>query len=96
MLGEPVTSFSPASLLDAAGVAFIDGEEVGRGTGADVLGHPLEALAWLANHLPARGLALAAGHLVTTGSLVTSKFPVAGNRLEFRVDGLGSVALEVA
>ena len=25
---------------------------VGRGTGADVLGHPLEALRWLANNPP--------------------------------------------
>ena len=96
VIGEPVASFTPESLLSATGVASIDGEEAGRGTGADVMGHPLDALAWLANHLQHRGLKLAAGHLVTTGSLVTSKFPRAGSTVEFRIDTLGSVALHVA
>lgn len=95
VLGAPVSSFTSASLLAATGVAYIDGQEAGRGTGADVMGHPLDALAWLANHLQHRGLPLAAGHLVTTGSLVTSKFPVAGNTVAFHVDSLGVVALHV-
>jgi 2-keto-4-pentenoate hydratase len=95
VLGAPVTGLTPESLLAATGIAAIDGEEVGRGTGADVMGHPLDALAWLANHLRGRGLGLAADHLVTTGSLVTSKFPLAGNTVEFCVDGLGSVRLAV-
>ena len=96
VLGAPVSSFTPDSLVAAVGTAFIDGQEVGRGTGADVLGHPLDALAWLANHLQQRGLALAAGHLVTTGSLVTSKFPDAGSTVGFDIDSLGSVTLHVA
>ena len=96
VLGEPVSGFSAGQLAAAAGVASMDGREVGRGTGADVLGHPLDALAWLANHVQQRGLALAAGHLVTTGSLVTSKFPAAGHTVGFDVEGLGSVSVHVA
>jgi 2-keto-4-pentenoate hydratase len=96
VLGEPVSGFGAGQLAAAGGVATIDGREVGRGTGADVMGHPLDALAWLANHLQQRGLALAAGHLVTTGSLVTSKFPEVGNAVGFDVDGLGSVGVRVA
>jgi 2-keto-4-pentenoate hydratase len=95
VLGPPVKGLTPPDLLAAIGVARIDGREAGRGTGSDVLGHPLDALAWLADHLQARGLGLRAGDLVTTGSLVTSKFPQAGNRVEFQVDGLGSVSLNV-
>ncbi len=45
----------------------IDGELVGDGTGAAVLGHPLNVLAWLANELPRYGHRLKAGDLVTTG-----------------------------
>jgi 2-keto-4-pentenoate hydratase len=60
-----------------------------------VLGHPVDALAWLANHLQDRGLAMKAGDLVTTGSLVKSQFPVAGNRIAFRLPGLGEVHLSV-
>ena len=96
VLGEPVTGSSAAQLAAASGVATIDGREVGRGTGADVMGHPLDALAWLANHLQQRGLLLAAGDVVTTGSLVTSKFPRAGNTVGFDIDSLGSVSLHVA
>jgi 2-keto-4-pentenoate hydratase len=96
VLGEPVAAVSAEQLHAAAGVASIDGREVGRGTGADVMGHPLDALAWLANHLAQRGLPLAAGHLVTTGSLVTSKFPAAGNTVAFDIDRLGGVILHVA
>ena len=96
VLGEPVSGLNAAQLAAAAGVATIDGEAVGRGTGADVMGHPLDALAWLANHVQRRGLALCAGHVVTTGSLVTSKFPEAGNTVGFDIDSLGSVNRHVA
>ena len=46
------------------GVDGIDGVEFGRGKGRDVLGHPLTALAWLANHLAARGRCLRRGDIV--------------------------------
>ncbi len=95
VLGEPVTGTSPASLQALEGIAFIDGVEVGRGTGRDVLGHPLQALAWLANHLAGRGASLQTGDIVTTGSLVRSQFPVAGHRVSFRLPGFGEVAVAV-
>jgi 2-keto-4-pentenoate hydratase len=95
VLGAPVSAFTSEALLAATGVASLDGKEAGRGTGADVMGHPLDALAWLADHLQARGLNLGAGHLVTTGSLVTSKFPAAGSTVAFDIDNLGSVTLHV-
>jgi 2-keto-4-pentenoate hydratase len=96
VLGVPVSGLDGASIQALEGVAFIDGREVGRGTGRDVLGHPLDALAWLANHLAARGLPMNAGDIVTTGSLVKSQFPVAGNRIAFRLPGLGEVELAIA
>jgi 2-keto-4-pentenoate hydratase len=95
VLGAPVKELDAAFLQAVEGIAFIDGREVGRGTGRDVLGHPLDALAWLANHLVARGLPMNAGDIVTTGSLVKSQFPVAGNRIEFRLPGFGQVHLAV-
>ena len=39
-----------------------------RGTGDAILGHPMAALAWLANHLSARGQVLRAEHIITLGS----------------------------
>jgi 2-keto-4-pentenoate hydratase len=47
---------------------LVDGEEIAASDGANVLGNPLNALAWLANHLAGRGHALKAGHWITTGA----------------------------
>ena len=70
VLGEAVPRNNAPDLLNVAGRAVINGKEAGRGTGADVLGHPHNALAWLANHLAAEGRGLHAGQIVLTGSLV--------------------------
>ena len=43
------------------GAMTINGEPAGEGYGRDVLGHPLDALAWLANTLAGRGKELKAG-----------------------------------
>lgn len=95
VVGEPVTGLTADAIQALEGIAFIDGREVGRGSGRDVLGHPLDALAWLANHLAARGLSMKAGEIVTTGSLVKSQFPQARSRVDFRLPGLGEVHLAV-
>ena len=70
---------------------LLDGERAATGTGAAVLGHPAEAVAWLAGELPAHGEALLAGDIVTTGSM-TAPVPVAaGNTVVARFGSLGSV-----
>ena len=46
----------------------LNGRKVAEGSGAAVLGHPLEALAWLANDLSGHGIGLKAGQIVTTGT----------------------------
>ena len=87
-----------ARLSDIAaltGVATINGETVGEGAGRDVMGHPLDAMAWIARHLQARGQTLRRGEFVITGSLITSKFPQAGDAVRFVVEGMGSVSLDV-
>jgi 2-oxo-3-hexenedioate decarboxylase/2-keto-4-pentenoate hydratase len=73
------------------GRAVINGVEAGRGTGADVLGHPHNALAWLANHLAADGKGLRAGQIVLTGSLVKTVWLNAGDKVMMDLSGLGRV-----
>jgi len=70
VLGPEVTDWRALELDRLEGGMRVDGEEVGRGVGADILGHPLEALAWLANHRVAIGKPLAPGTFVMLGSLV--------------------------
>ncbi len=96
VLGKPVPRAAAPDLLDVVGIAFINGVEVGRGTGADVLGHPHAALAWLANHLAAGRKSLRAGQIVLTGSLVQTVWLNAGDKVVMEMSGLGSVTAEFA
>ena len=91
VLGKPVARTKAPDLLKMPGRAIINGEEAGRGTGADVLGHPHNALAWLANHLAEEGKGLHAGQIVLTGSLVKTVWLNAGDRVKMELDGLGTV-----
>jgi len=95
VLGEPVRNWRDIDLAALQGVATINGAQAGAGHGRDVMGHPLDALAWLANHLAGRGLGLWRGDVVLTGSLVTSKYPQAGDLVRFEAGGLGAVELRV-
>ncbi|WP_251328414.1 2-keto-4-pentenoate hydratase [Haloplanus pelagicus] len=70
-----------------------NGERVATGVGADVLGGPARVVAWLAGALADRGERLAAGDLVSTGSL-TSLVPLdPGDTVEARFASLGSVTV---
>jgi 2-keto-4-pentenoate hydratase len=91
VLGAAVKADALPDLAGITGRAIINGTLAGEGTGADVLGHPLHALAWLANHLAARGDGLEAGQLVLTGSLVKTVWLKAGDRVLMELDGLGRV-----
>jgi 2-keto-4-pentenoate hydratase len=70
---------------------LIDGVRRATGTGAAVLGHPADAVAWLAETLPEHNETLKAGDLVTTGS-ITEPIPIeAGETAIVRFSSLGSV-----
>jgi 2-keto-4-pentenoate hydratase len=92
VLGTAVPRSAAPDLLSVTGRALINGTEVGQGTGADVLGHPHNALAWLANHLAGDGKNLRAGEIVLTGSLVKTIWLNAGDKVVMELAGLGSVA----
>ena len=91
VLGKPVARTKAPDMLKMAGRAIINGEEAGRGTGADVLDDPHNALAWLANHLAEEGKGLHAGQIVLTGSLVKTVWVNAGDRVKMELDRLGTV-----
>jgi 2-keto-4-pentenoate hydratase len=91
VLGKPVPRSAAPDLLKVIGRAVINGAEAGQGTGADVLGHPHHALAWLANHLAASGNGLRAGEIVLTGSLVKTVWLKSGDKVMMELKGLGKV-----
>ena len=94
VLGEFSNPWPPLDVVHGR-VLLEDSTVLDEGRGADVLGHPLAPVAWLAGHLGRRGECLRAGEVVMTGSLVTTKFPGRAGRFRFEVSGLGVVELTV-
>ena len=72
----------------------INGLQVGRGVGTDILGEPLQVLCWLANSCAARGTPLLAGDAVLLGSLVQTQWVQAGDAVAVTNDPLGEVAAD--
>ena len=95
VLGVPLQDWRSVDLGAVRGVATINGKQVGEGVGAAALGHPLDAAAWIANHLAAHGRGLVFRDVVITGSIITTKFVQPGDLVRFEVDRLGAVELRV-
>ncbi len=94
VLGTPLADFPALELDRLTGRMTVNGAAAGEGQGRDILGHPLEALAWLAN-LKARegagpGQGLAAGEIVMLGSVVETKWLARGDVVEVEIEDLGT------
>jgi 2-oxo-3-hexenedioate decarboxylase/2-keto-4-pentenoate hydratase len=92
VLGAPLEAWRELDLAAIRGRMTINGAEVGAGRGGDVLGHPLEALAWLANARAARDRDLEAGTFVLLGSVVETRWVAAGDLVEVALDGLAGAS----
>lgn len=66
--GAPANASRLDGLENQSATLTINGRPIAQGTGADVLGHPLNALAWLVEHLARYGQSLRRGDLITTGT----------------------------
>jgi 2-keto-4-pentenoate hydratase len=95
VLGRPVNPSDVGDLGSAIGRTLVNGVEVGKGTGADVMGDPHVALAWLADHLERRGKMLREGEIVLTGSLVQTIWLGRGDEVTVSISGLGEVGLDL-
>jgi len=73
--------------------AYRNGALAGQGSGANVLGDPRVALAWIANELCAYGEGLRAGEVVMTGTCLTPVPVSAGDNVKMDFGEFG--ALEV-
>jgi 2-keto-4-pentenoate hydratase len=71
VLGAPTAAdWRSRDLASHVVAAFRNGEKVATGSGANVLGDPRIALAWLVNELRTCGDGILAGQFVTTGTCV--------------------------
>jgi len=89
--GKPAEAWRHIDLAAQTVRLQVNGEEKLSGSGAAVLGHPLNSLAWLANTLCEQGKALKAGDLVSTGVCTDVYKAVPGDRIVADFGVLGSV-----
>ncbi len=89
----PADAAGQARLLDQLrdmNVRLVDGQgaALGGGKGSDVLGHPLNAVVWLAKALKAQGLSLQPGQVVSLGSFSALLPPKPGLKVTVHYDGV--------
>ncbi len=94
VLGRPCFDWRALDLPSHGVKLSVNGKAAAEGTGAAVLGDPMNALAWLANLAASLGEPLGAGEIVTLGTC-TGLTPVKrGDRVAVAYGVLGSVEIE--
>ncbi|BBK32146.1 2-oxo-3-hexenedioate decarboxylase/2-keto-4-pentenoate hydratase [Stella humosa] len=91
VIGPAAPDWRALDLPALRGQVTIGGIHRGEGVGAAMMGHPLTALAWLADTLNAAGTMLRAGEFVFLGSVVAPQPVVAGDHVVVEFAGLGRV-----
>ena len=88
--------YSGADLRNVRLRAYKNDVFLAEGAGCDVLGNPADSVAWLANKLGSRGLALRKGMVILSGSLVGMHPASSGDQFRFDYDCFGSVSVRFA
>lgn len=91
VLGKPIAP--TPEMADALGKMTVvmrdqDGKELARVPGAAILGHPLNAVVWLADDLAKSGGKLRAGDILSLGSFTPPNFQKAGMTITVTYEGL--------
>lgn len=91
VLGAEPRKLSGLDLRLCGMVMELRGEAVSVGAGAACLGHPLNAALWLARTMVQVGRPLQAGDVIMSGALGPMVAVKAGDVVDTRINGLGSV-----
>jgi len=92
VLGQPRADWRAVDRIGGVVTMAVDGVAPSEGSGANVMGDPLTALAWLVEQRRPHG-GLAAGEIVTTGTATPPVMCPSGGRAVATFAGLGRVEL---
>ena len=95
VLGPEISNWRDLDLSKAGARILVNGEELAAGTGADVLGHPLEALAWFAARAGGHGHTIESGSIVITGTCTGLQMVEPGATVVSDFGKLGDVRLNL-
>lgn len=95
VLGERTTNLGSLDIGNLATRVLVNGQSNDHGNTRDALGHPLNSVAFVANHLAQYGKQLMAGELIMTGSALKTQFPKSGDSISYQIAGLGDVSVRV-
>lgn len=96
VLGAAITDWRGIDLAAAGARLMVNGKERARGTGKEVLGHPLASLEWFVAQAHARGHVIEPGAIVTTGSCTGLHMLEAGDEAMADFGPLGQVCVRFA
>ena len=94
VIGESV-EIDLMSLSQLEGELIVSDKVFGKGIGKNVLQHPLNSVLYLINNLLKRGRNIFAGDIILTGSISLTCWPEKGDKVEAKIDKLGSVSFNV-
>lgn len=93
VVGEQITMIHGIDLRSVGMSLYKNGEIISTGSGAAALGHPAQAIAWLANKLYEFDITLNAGELILPGALSGALSVEAGDTVSAHFGQLGSVSV---
>ncbi len=88
--GPAIADWNSMDLARVEVKANTNGEETNSGTGAAVLGHPLNSLLWMHNELVKTGSGLKSGEWVSTGTCL-GVIPAVAGSVDIEFSGCGSI-----
>lgn len=94
VLGESIARADTPDLSKILMKMSVDGNVVSTGAGADCLGSPWNALAWLANTCLSYGAPLRAGEIILSGALGPMVSVSAASSYTAEISGVGTVSAE--
>ncbi|OED37333.1 hypothetical protein AB833_23935 [Chromatiales bacterium (ex Bugula neritina AB1)] len=93
--GAAISDWQQKDLSAVAVTASSNGEQTNSGTGAAVMGNPLNAILWLHNTLRQHSSGLKAGDWISTGTCLGVIAPVEGVKVDVNFAGCGSLSYQI-
>ena len=93
VLGDPLDGWQDMDLSNTGSILEQDGVPAEEGNTGSA--NPWASFVWVLNHFAERGDIVRKGEWIITGSVLKTRFPAAGDRLQYTVGGAASVQVAI-